>query len=183
MTIVPESNAFALMSRVHLAIVSAHLGIFEDGSFYAPPGTQNIIQACEKFRVPVVALAPGLSVTAVKKPPTSSFAERNGNPAEILKHFQARSSRIGRDVDAILHPARELIVPKRRLLRQQQQQQRRRRKGQNADADDDNVESLNPSSDDEPSVLQAFVTDHGVVAPNALGRLIGELYYATPSSS
>jgi len=174
-TIVPESNAFALMSRVHLAIVSAHLGIFEDGSFYAPPGTQNIIQACEKFRVPVVALAPGLSVTAVKKPPTSSFAERNGNPAEILKHFQARSSRIGRDVDAILHPARELIVPKRR-----RRQQRRRRKGQNA-ADDENIESRD-ASDDEPSVLQAFVTDHGVVAPNALGRLIGELY-ATPSSS
>ena len=181
MTIVPESNAFALMSRVHLAIVSAHLGIFEDGSFYAPPGTQNIIQACEKFRVPVVALAPGLSVTAVKKPPTSSFAERNGNPAEILKHFQARSSRIGRDVDAILHPARELIVPKRRLLRQQQQR-RRRRKGQNADNNDENVESRDASSDDEPSVLQAFVTDHGVVAPNALGRLIGELY-KTPSSS
>ena len=174
MTIVPESNAFALMSRVHLAIVSAHLGIFEDGSFYAPPGTQNIIQACEKFRVPVVALAPGLSVTAVKKPPTSSFAERNGNPAEILKHFQARSSRIGRDVDAILHPARELIVPKRRLLRQQQQLARRR-KGQNADNNDEN-ESSDASSDDEPSVLQAFVTDHGVVAPNALGRLIGELY-------
>ena len=36
-TIVPESNAFAMMSRAHLAVVSAQLGVFEDGSFYAPP--------------------------------------------------------------------------------------------------------------------------------------------------
>ena len=41
-TIVPESNAFAMMSRAHLAVVSAQLGVFEDGSFYARLGTGNI---------------------------------------------------------------------------------------------------------------------------------------------
>ena len=37
-TIVPESNAFAMMSRAHLAVVSAQLGVFEDGSFYSASG-------------------------------------------------------------------------------------------------------------------------------------------------
>jgi hypothetical protein len=35
--------------------------------------------------------------------------ERNGNPAEVLKHFRARSAKSGRDVDAVAHPTREFI--------------------------------------------------------------------------
>lgn len=169
-TIVPESNAFAMMSRAHLAVVSAQLGVFEDGSFYAPPGTGNIARACEKFKVPLVALAPSLSLTTLEKPRierTNSSRnssnhhnsnnndddsdekslllsrERNGNPAEVLKHFRARSAKTGRDVDAVAHPTREFI-------------------------------------DLHEKIDLAFVTDHGIVAPENLKRLAGELY-STPS--
>ena len=171
-TIVPESNAFAMMSRAHLAVVSAQLGVFEDGSFYAPPGTGNIARACEKFKVPLVALAPSLSLTTLEKPRierTNSSRnssnhhnsnnndndnddsdekslllsrERNGNPAEVLKHFRARSAKTGRDVDAVAHPTREFI-------------------------------------DIHEKVDLAFVTDHGIVAPENLKRLARELY-STP---
>ena len=168
-TIVPESNAFAMMSRAHLAVVSAQLGVFEDGSFYAPPGTGNIARACEKFKVPLVALAPSLSLTTLEKPRierTNSSRnssnhhnsnnnddniddekslllsrERNGNPAEVLKHFRARSAKSGRDVDAVAHPTREFI---------------------------DLLERVD----------LAFVTDHGIVAPENLKRLARELYSA-----
>ena len=168
-TIVPESNAFAMMSRAHLAVVSAQLGVFEDGSFYAPPGTGNIARACEKFKVPLVALAPSLSLTTLVKPRierTNSSRnssnhhnsnnnndniddekslllsrERNGNPAEVLKHFRARSAKTGRDVDAVAHPTREFI-------------------------------------DLHGKVDLAFVTDHGIVAPENLKRLARELYSA-----
>ncbi|CAL6330964.1 unnamed protein product [Bathycoccus prasinos] len=167
-TIVPESNAFAMMSRAHLAVVSAQLGVFEDGSFYAPPGTGNIARACEKFKVPLVALAPSLSLTTLEKPrierTNSSNSsnhnsnnnndnnddekslllsrERNGNPAEVLKHFRARSAKSGRDVDAVAHPTREFI-------------------------------------DLHEKIDLAFVTDHGIVAPKNLKRLARELY-STP---
>jgi len=170
-TIVPESNAFAMMSRAHLAVVSAQLGVFEDGSFYAPPGTGNIARACEKFKVPLVALAPSLSLTTLEKPRierTNSSRnssnhhnsnnnnnnndddekslllsrERNGNPAEVLKHFRARSAKTSRDVDAVAHPTREFI-------------------------------DLNLKVD------LAFVTDHGIVAPANVKRLARELY-STP---
>ena len=168
-TIVPESNAFAMVSRAHLAVVSAQLGVFEDGSFYAPPGTGNIARACEKFKVPLVALAPSLSLTTLEKPRierTNSSRnssnhhnsnnnndniddekslllsrERNGNPAEVLKHFRARSAKTGRDVDAVAHPTREFI-------------------------------------DLHEKVDLAFVTDHGIVAPENLKRLARELYSA-----
>ena len=167
-TIVPESNAFAMMSRAHLAVVSAQLGVFEDGSFYAPPGTGNIARACEKFKVPLVALAPSLSLTTLEKPrierTNSSNSsnhnsnnnndnnddekslllsrERNGNPAEVLKHFRARSAKTGRDVDAVAHPTREFI-------------------------------------DLHEKIDLAFVTDHGIVAPANVKRLARELY-STP---
>ena len=158
-----------MMSRAHLAVVSAQLGVFEDGSFYAPPGTGNIARAGEKFKVPLVALAPSLSLTTLEKPRierTNSSRnssnhhnsnnnnnkknekslllsrERNGNPAEVLKHFRARSAKTGRDVDAVAHPTREFI-------------------------------DLNLKVD------LAFVTDHGIVAPANVKRLARELY-STP---
>jgi translation initiation factor 2B subunit (eIF-2B alpha/beta/delta family) len=181
--IVPESNAFAVMSRAHLTVVSAQLGVFEDGSFYGPPGTANIARACEKFKVPLVALAPSLSLTTAEKPrmnndDTSSSSssinssnsatttttttktktttttsllsqERNGNPAEVLKHFRATTTGGGgfaaRDVDAVLHPVREFI---------------------------DNKNGRQQGGD----VVEAFVTDHGVVAPGNLKQLTRELY-------
>jgi len=188
--IVPESNAFAVMSRAHLAVVSAQLGVFEDGSFYGPPGTANIARACEKFKVPLVALAPSLSLTTAEKPrmnndDTSSSSssinssnstttttktttttsllsqERNGNPAEVLKHFRATTTTGGgggssaaRDVDAVLHPVREFIDNKNG----QQQQQ---------GGHDENKSFF---------VVEAFVTDHGVVAPENLKQLTRELY-------
>ena len=189
--IVPESNAFAVMSRAHLAVVSAQLGVFEDGSFYGPPGTANIARACEKFKVPLVALAPSLSLTTAEKPrmnndDTSSSSssinssnstttttktttttsllsqERNGNPAEVLKHFRATTTTTGggggssaaRDVDAVLHPVREFIDNKNG----QQQQQ---------GGHDENKSFF---------VVEAFVTDHGVVAPENLKQLTRELY-------
>jgi len=183
--IVPESNAFAVMSRAHLAVVSAQLGVFEDGSFYGPPGTANIARACEKFKVPLVALAPSLSLTTAQKPrmnddDTSSSSinssnstttttttttkittatslpsqERNGNPAEVLKHFRATTTGGGsaaRDVDAVLHPVREFI---------------------------DNKNGQHRGRDDKSFffVVEAFVTDHGVVAPGNLKQLTRELY-------
>jgi len=189
--IVPESNAFAVMSRAHLAVVSAQLGVFEDGSFYGPPGTANIARACEKFKVPLVALAPSLSLTTAEKPrmnndDTSSSSsssnssnstatttttttktttttsllsqERNGNPAEVLKHFRATTTTTGgggsaaRDVDAVLHPVREFIDNKN---------------GQQQQGGDDKGGFF---------VVEAFVTDHGVVAPANLKQLTRELY-------
>jgi hypothetical protein len=188
--IVPESNAFAVMSRAHLAVVSAQLGVFEDGSFYGPPGTANIARACEKFKVPLVALAPSLSLTTAEKPrmnndDTSSSSssnssnstatttttttktttttsllsqERNGNPAEVLKHFRATTTTGGggsaaRDVDAVLHPVREFI-------------------------DNKNGQQQKGGGDDKGGffVVEAFVTDHGVVAPANLKQLTRELY-------
>jgi len=179
------------MSRAHLAVVSAQLGVFEDGSFYGPPGTANIARACEKFKVPLVALAPSLSLTTAEKPrmnndDTSSSSssinssnstttttktttttsllsqERNGNPAEVLKHFRATTTTTGggggssaaRDVDAVLHPVREFIDNKNG----QQQQQ---------GGHDENKSFF---------VVEAFVTDHGVVAPENLKQLTRELY-------
>ena len=189
--IVPESNAFAVMSRAHLAVVSAQLGVFEDGSFYGPPGTANIARACEKFKVPLVALAPSLSLTTAEKPrmnndDTSSSSsssnssnstatttttttktttttsllsqERNGNPAEVLKHFRATTTTTGgggsaaRDVDAVLHPVREFIDNKN---------------GQQQKGGEDKGGFF---------VVEAFVTDHGVVAPANLKQLTRELY-------
>ena len=182
--IVPESNAFAVMSRAHLTVVSAQLGVFEDGSFYGPPGTANIARACEKFKVPLVALAPSLSLTTAEKPrmnndDTSSSSssssssnstattttttktttttsllsqERNGNPAEVLKHFRATTTGGGsaaRDVDAVLHPVREFIC---------------------------NKNGHQGGEDKGFFVVEAFVTDHGVVAPGNLKQLTRELY-------
>jgi translation initiation factor 2B subunit (eIF-2B alpha/beta/delta family) len=188
--IVPESNAFAVMSRAHLTVVSAQLGVFEDGSFYGPPGTANIARACEKFKVPLVALAPSLSLTTAEKPrmnndDTSSSSsssnssnstatttttttkttattsllsqERNGNPAEVLKHFRATTTTGGgggsaaRDVDAVLHPVREFI-------------------------DNKNGQQKGGGEDKGFFVVEAFVTDHGVVAPANLKQLTRELY-------
>mgnify|MGYP002629843427 CR=1 FL=1 len=137
-TIAPESNAFALMSRAHVAIVSAQLGVFEDGSFFGTPGSRNIAMACKKFAVPLVALAPSLSIMSTQKVSLrENSLQRNGNPCEVLKNFRARSDISGRDCDAVLHPRRDFV---------------------------------------EKEFVSAYVTDHGVCAPNAIESLARELY-------
>lgn len=50
--LVPDSHVFALMARVNKVILSCYT-VYPDGALKAPPGSEAIMLAAQRFSVPV----------------------------------------------------------------------------------------------------------------------------------
>eukprot|EP01062_Namystynia_karyoxenos_P024229 TRINITY_DN19421_c0_g1_i1.p1 TRINITY_DN19421_c0_g1~~TRINITY_DN19421_c0_g1_i1.p1 ORF type:complete len:465 (+),score=160.33 TRINITY_DN19421_c0_g1_i1:191-1396(+) len=96
-TLIPDSAAYAVMSRISKVIVGTHL-VLADGGLIAPAGTQGVAVAASMHRVPVVVCTPLIKLTPMY--PFSSDLSDFGNlqdPGDVLD-FDAVAAAAGTQV-------------------------------------------------------------------------------------
>lgn len=91
-TLVPDSAAYAVMSRISKVVVGTHV-VLADGSLVAPAGTRGVAVAASMHSVPVVVCT-SLIKLSPQYPPATRLADFGGlrDPGEVLTFDEVTAS-------------------------------------------------------------------------------------------
>uniref|UniRef100_A0A7S1XEX6 Translation initiation factor eIF2B subunit beta n=1 Tax=Compsopogon caeruleus TaxID=31354 RepID=A0A7S1XEX6_9RHOD len=104
-TLIPDSAIFAVMGRVHKAIISAH-AVMADGSIVAPSGIHLVTLAARHFSVPVVVCVGSHKLTPLF-PHNRDALHDLLSPAAVLRYEE--HARLG--PSNVYRPAHDIIPP------------------------------------------------------------------------
>jgi translation initiation factor eIF-2B subunit beta len=84
-TIIPDSNLYAIMARVNKVILSPH-AVMADGGTIAPSGHLMVSLAAKEFLVPVVCISSSFSLTPLFAHNQSLALQQLQSPADTIRY-------------------------------------------------------------------------------------------------